>query len=431
MVILLVLTRKVVLLLAAMWSVCSAELITVERYKGGKAEIRCPYREEWRSHQKYICKGSKMECITFLGDNDIETEDEERSSKWRYSLYDDKGVRVFIVTITNLMSDDAGTYWCGVKRFGLDPEVYGDWCCENPAEVTGSEEVTGYEERSVSIHCMYNEKNEDNEKYFCKANTLSKCVVDVKVTTTKSQNGRFSLFDNRTAGAFTVTITRLTQEDAGRYLCGVQNNHTTNTLSAVQLVIKISPTLSSPPIATSVSPSSVSSPSSILTSTHNSSDTSVVIIVSGTQVMLLLVLVVSLFIVYRWKCNKETVDSSASRLNTDTGTNSEGCHGDGDYEEIKDRPLQSSSGSVTTTIYATANLPTSPTDSLNYANVNFHKDPSCPNEATVAIAKEGTSPGYYATVNIGQSPAYSTVNHPHSTSEAPPIYYTVSKPRDL
>uniref|UniRef100_A0A8C7USJ1 Immunoglobulin V-set domain-containing protein n=1 Tax=Oncorhynchus mykiss TaxID=8022 RepID=A0A8C7USJ1_ONCMY len=324
MVILLVLTLKVVLLLAAMWSVYSAELITVERYKGGKAEIRCPYREEWRSHQKYLCKGSKMECITFLGDNDIETEDEERSSKWRYSLQDDKGVRVFIVTITNLMSDDAGTYWCGVERFGLDPEVYG-----------------------------------------------------------------------------------------------------------------VSPTLFSPPTATSqptansISPSSVSSPSSILTSTHNSSDTSVVIIVSGTQVMLLLVLVVSLFIVYRWKCNKETVDSSASRLNTDTGTNSEGCHGDGDYEEIKDRPLQSSSGSVTTTIYATANLPTSPTDSLNYANVNFHKDPSCPNEATVAIAKEGTSPGYYATVNIGQSPAYSTVNHPHSTSEAPPIYYTVSKPRDL
>ncbi|XP_031662910.1 CMRF35-like molecule 1 [Oncorhynchus kisutch] len=370
MVILLVLTLKVVLVLAAMWSVCSAELITVERYKGGKAEIRCPYREEWRSHQKYICKGSKMECIKFLGDNDIETEDEEQSSKWRYSLYDDKGVRVFIVTITNLMSDDSGTYWCGVERFGLDPEVHGDWCCENPAEVTGSEEVTGYEERSVSIHCMYNEKNEDNEKYFCKANTLSKCLVDVKVTTTKSQNGRFSLFDNKTDRVFTVTITRLTQEDAGRYLCGVQNNHTTNTLSAVQLVIKISPTLSSPPIATSVSPSS------ILTSTHNNSDTSVVIIVSGTLVMLLLVLVVSLLIVYRWKFNKETADSSAPRVNTDTRINIEGCHGDGDYEEIKDRLLQSSSGSETNTIYSTANLPTSPSDCLNYAKINFHKDPS-------------------------------------------------------
>ncbi|XP_029582116.1 CMRF35-like molecule 5 isoform X4 [Salmo trutta] len=305
MVILLVLTLKIVLLLAAVWSVCAAELITGEGYKGGKAKIRCPYREEWRSHQKYLCKGSKMECITFLGDNDIETEDEEWTSKWRYSLHDDKGVRVFIVTITNMVSDGAGTYWCGVERFGLDPEVYGDWCCENPSEVTGSEEVT------VSIHY-----------------------------------------------------------------------------------------------------------------------TSVVIIVSGILVMLLLLLVVSLLTVYRWKLNKETADSSAPRVNTDTRINRECCHGDGDYEEIEDRPLQSSSGGETTTIYATANLPTSPSDSLNYASVNFHKDPSCPNEATVAIAKEGTSPGDYATVNIAQSPAYSTVNHPQSTSEAPPIYYTVSKPRD-
>uniref|UniRef100_A0A674CHL5 CMRF35-like molecule 8 n=1 Tax=Salmo trutta TaxID=8032 RepID=A0A674CHL5_SALTR len=344
MVILLVLTLKIVLLLAAVWSVCAAELITGEGYKGGKAKIRCPYREEWRSHQKYLCKGSKMECITFLGDNDIETEDEEWTSKWRYSLHDDKGVRVFIVTITNMVSDGAGTYWCGVERFGLDPEVYGDWCCENPSEVTGSEEVT------VSIH--------------------------------------------------------------------------------------FSPTLSSPPIATSIStssmssPSSVSSPSSILASTHNSSDTSVVIIVSGILVMLLLLLVVSLLTVYRWKLNKETADSSAPRVNTDTRINREGCHGDGDYEEIKDRPLQSSSGCETTTIYSTANLPTSPPDSLNYASVNFHKNTSWPNEATAAITKEGTFSGDYATVNVSQSRAYSTVNHPHRYSEAPPIYSTVSKTRD-
>ncbi|XP_029582112.1 CMRF35-like molecule 7 isoform X3 [Salmo trutta] len=317
MVILLVLTLKIVLLLAAVWSVYTVELITVEGYKGGKAEIRCPYREEWRSHQKYLCKGSKMECITFLGDNDIETEDEEWTSKWRYSLHDDKGVRVFIVTITNMVSDGAGKYWCGVERFGLDPEVYG-----------------------------------------------------------------------------------------------------------------VSPTLSSPPTATSQPTANSISPSSILPSTHNRSDTSVVIIVSGTLVMLLLVLVVSLLIVYRGKFNKETADSSAPKVNTDTRINREGCHGDGEYEEIKDRPRQSSSGGETTTVYATANLPTRPFDSLNYANVNFHKNPSCPNEATVAIAKEGTSPGDYATVNIGQSPAYSTVNHPHSTSEAPPIYYIVSKPRD-
>ncbi|XP_038838158.1 uncharacterized protein LOC120035655, partial [Salvelinus namaycush] len=119
-----------------------------------------------------------------------------------------------------------------------------------------------------------------------------------------------------------------------------------------------------------------------------------------------------------------------------------GCHGDSDYEEIKERPLRSDSDAATSTIYATANLPTSHSDSLHYASVNFHKNPSgpneatdsitkegsCPNETTAAITTEGTSSCDYATVN--KSPAYSTVNHPHSCSEAPPIYSTISKPRD-
>ncbi|XP_042164241.1 CMRF35-like molecule 1 isoform X2 [Oncorhynchus tshawytscha] len=288
MVNLLVLTLKVVLLLAAVWSVCSAELITVEGYEGGKAEIRCPYREEWRSHQKYLCKG---DCPVFNKNKVIKTEAGENSaSKGRYSLKDIREESVFIVTITKLMINDSGKYWCGVTNLLADD---------------------------------YTEVN--------------------------------------------LTVSR---------------------------------------------------------------DTSVVIIVSGTLVMLLLVLVVSLLIVYRWKFNKETAVSSAPRVNTDTRINIEGCHGDGHYEEIKDRPLQSSSGSETPTIYATANLPTSPSDSLNYASVNFHKDPSCSNEATVAIAKNSTFSGDYATVNISQNPAYSTVFHPHSSSEAPPIYSTVSKSRD-
>ncbi|XP_031662908.1 CMRF35-like molecule 1 isoform X1 [Oncorhynchus kisutch] len=234
MVNLLVLTLKVVLLLAAVWSVCSAELITVEGYEGGKAEIRCPYREQLRSHQKYLCKG---DCSVFNKDKVIETEAGENSaSKGRYSLKDNREESVFIVTITNLTLNDAGRYWCGVDKWGKDNYI----------------------------------------------------KVNLEV----------------------------------------------------------------------------------------SEDTSVVIIVSVTLVMLLLVLVVSLFIVYRWKFNKETADSSAPRVNTDTRINIEGCHGDGDYEEIKDRPLQSSSGSEITTIYSTANLPTSPSDCLNYANINFHKDPS-------------------------------------------------------
>uniref|UniRef100_A0A4W5PVM5 Uncharacterized protein n=1 Tax=Hucho hucho TaxID=62062 RepID=A0A4W5PVM5_9TELE len=79
--------------------------------------------------------------------------------------------------------------------------------------------------------------------------------------------------------------------------------------------------------------------------------------------------------------------SSTHRLSPDTGNNEGGCHGDGDYEEIKERPLRSDSGAVTTTIYATANLPTSHSDSPHYATVNFHKNSNGPNEPTATITK--------------------------------------------
>uniref|UniRef100_A0A8C7HYW2 Immunoglobulin domain-containing protein n=1 Tax=Oncorhynchus kisutch TaxID=8019 RepID=A0A8C7HYW2_ONCKI len=102
---------------AAVWSVCSAELITVEGYEGGKAEIRCPYREEWRSHQKYLCKG---DCSVFNKDKVIKTEAGENSAS-----KDIREESVFIVTITNLTLSDAGRYWCRVDtvKWKLDNYV--------------------------------------------------------------------------------------------------------------------------------------------------------------------------------------------------------------------------------------------------------------------------------------------------------------------
>lgn len=107
---------------AAVWTVRTAELITVEGYEGGKAEIRCPYREEWRSHQKYLCKGV---CPVLNKDKVIKTEAGENSaSKGRYSLKDNREESVFIVTITNLTLKDAGRYWCGVETATWKPDHY-------------------------------------------------------------------------------------------------------------------------------------------------------------------------------------------------------------------------------------------------------------------------------------------------------------------
>ncbi|XP_071246056.1 CMRF35-like molecule 8 [Salvelinus alpinus] len=371
----------------------------------------------------------------------------------RFSVSDNRSERFSTVTIRDLTEDDTGTYWCGVvaSYISLITQVQlhvTDWRDVKPINVTGQ---VG---EIARLTCKYPDDHKSNEKLFCKGDSPLTCEDNVRTTVHNEvvYKGRFSLRDNPRTSVFTVHIKELRTEDSGTYWCVSDRrwrpaDYTRFILSVVAPTTTITKTkttapptttflsLSSPSssLSSSSSSSSPASSSSSPASSLNGSGTSVVIMVSVSLVVLLLV--ISLIIVYRWKYNKVTGSvSSTHRVSPDTGNNEGGCHGDGDYEEIKERPLRSDSGAATSTIYATANLPTRHSDSLHYSTVNFHKIPSCPNEATAtitkegscpneataAIAKEGTSSCDYATVNC-QSPTYSTVNHPHSSSEAPPI----------
>ncbi|XP_031667465.1 CMRF35-like molecule 7 isoform X2 [Oncorhynchus kisutch] len=268
---------------------------------------------------------------------------------------------------------------------------------------------TAFLEGEANIRCNYPEDHEDDIKYFCKeSNDFKTCVYMVAAHQTSAEAGRFSLSDNRTERFSTVTISDLTEDDTGTYWCGVETSRTeqrySTLITQVKLLVIMKPTntttttTTAPPDPPTTTFLSSSPPSS---SSLNGSGTSVVIMVSVSLVVLLLL--ISLIIVYRWKYNKDTGSvSSTHRVSPDTVNNEGGCHGDGDYEEIMERPLQSDSDAATSTIYATANLPTSYSDSPHYASVNFHKNPS--------------------------SPTYSTVNHPHCSSEAPLISSTGSIP---
>ncbi|XP_070964901.1 CMRF35-like molecule 8 [Oncorhynchus clarkii lewisi] len=440
----------IVILLSFMTGCLSSFKVT--GYSGGTVIIYCDYYIEQRSNEKYFCKRQ----------NSLSCKDQIRTvlrNTWkhsgRFSLYDNTGENYFKVIIRQLTKQDEGTYWCGVDKpiipdsyTKVELEVKNDDCCEK--SVTETAFLGG----EATIRCNYPEDHEDNIKYFCKeSNDFKTCVYMIAAHQTTAEAGRFSVSDNRTERFSTVTISDLTEDDTGTYWCGVETSRTEQRyitlITQVKLLVIMKPTNTTttttappdPPTTTFLSPSSSSSSSSSSPpSSLNGSGTSVVIMGSGSLVVLLLV--ISLIIVYRGKYNKVTGSvSSTHRVSPDTVNNDGGCHGDGDYEEIMERPLQSDSDAATSTIYATANLPTSRSESPHYASVNFHKIPSGPNEATAtitkegscpneditAITKEGTSSCDYATVNC-QSPTYSTVNHPHCSSEAPPISSTGSIP---
>nr|XP_046190541.1 polymeric immunoglobulin receptor-like isoform X2 [Oncorhynchus gorbuscha] len=436
---------------------CCEKSVTETAVLGGEATIRCIYPEDHEDDIKYFCKEQDRFICNSMNSKNNKISDTVQ----RFSVSDNRGERFSTVTISDLTVDDTGTYWCGVETSRTEQRYITlitqvkllviNWRDVKPINVT---EQVG---ETARLTCKYPDDHKRNEKFFCKGDSPLTCEDNVRTTVHHEvvYKGRFSLRDNPRTTVFTVHIKELRPEDSGTYWCGSDRrwrpaDFTRLILSVVAPTTTIMKTkttapptttflsLSSPSSSSSSSPSSFSPASSL-----NGSGTSEVIMVSVSLVVLLLL--ISLILFYRWKYNKATGSvSSTHRVSPDTGNNEGGCHGDGDYEEIMERPLQSDSDAATSTIYATANLPTSYSDSPHYASVNFHKIPRfpdearvtitkegrCPNDATASIAKVGISSCDYATVNFGQSPVYSTVNHPHSSSEAPPIYSTISKPRD-
>ncbi|XP_064857149.1 uncharacterized protein LOC135560051 isoform X1 [Oncorhynchus nerka] len=101
-------------LLCAVSCVTSA-VITKRGTEGGNDTIQCHYDRGFMTHQKYLSKGIWAYRVDV-----IKTQTHQHPAvthKGRFSLYDDTERRVFTVTITNLVLEDSGTYWCGINTW--------------------------------------------------------------------------------------------------------------------------------------------------------------------------------------------------------------------------------------------------------------------------------------------------------------------------
>uniref|UniRef100_A0A8B9H499 Immunoglobulin domain-containing protein n=1 Tax=Astyanax mexicanus TaxID=7994 RepID=A0A8B9H499_ASTMX len=71
----------------------------VTGYSGGEVLIKCKYDKEYKSNNKYFCRGS-CKIWTTLG---------------KFSLYDNRETEIFTVRFNNLTKGDSGEYWCGAE----------------------------------------------------------------------------------------------------------------------------------------------------------------------------------------------------------------------------------------------------------------------------------------------------------------------------
>ncbi|XP_039469207.1 polymeric immunoglobulin receptor-like [Oreochromis aureus] len=207
------------------------EVIHVTGYVGSAVKVSCSYDQGYESYEKYLCQN---DCHS---DNDvlITTSNPVKS---KYRIHDDKTARIFTTSISDLRSADAGKYWCGVSRFGRDIytevelKLVQDSCCNSVKEV---ESYAGY---SVSFSCPYESRYQNNLKYICKGTQPSMCLQRALITSYNNQNGRFRFDDENILTQFTTKISRLTQSDSGRYLCGIQRNSDLHLFCAFELKVK-------------------------------------------------------------------------------------------------------------------------------------------------------------------------------------------------
>ncbi|XP_058863768.1 CMRF35-like molecule 8 isoform X2 [Acipenser ruthenus] len=121
--------------------------------------------------------------------------------------------------------------------------------------VKSAEVFYGIEGGNVKIDCPYQPEYNDNKKYLCHTRwMLINALISSGEPETLVTKGRFSLYDNRSASVFTVTITELTQKDAGTYYCGVDINWSTDKYTEVKVTVNKAP--KTPPTTTRATRSS-------------------------------------------------------------------------------------------------------------------------------------------------------------------------------
>uniref|UniRef100_A0A8D2ALM2 CD300 molecule like family member g n=1 Tax=Sciurus vulgaris TaxID=55149 RepID=A0A8D2ALM2_SCIVU len=91
----------------------------ISGFEGDTVSLKCTYGEEQRKLRKYWCKEigifvSRCSSTIYSG------KDGQEITKDRVSIRDSPQELAFTVTLRDLTLQDAGKYWCGADRLGVD-----------------------------------------------------------------------------------------------------------------------------------------------------------------------------------------------------------------------------------------------------------------------------------------------------------------------
>ncbi|XP_067863879.1 polymeric immunoglobulin receptor-like [Heptranchias perlo] len=272
---------------------------------GGSITVRCQYSiPSNRDFEKYWCKGAqRFSCTVMAGTRRLQQEEFNRMS-----IVDNQTSGVFSVTMEQLSLNDAGWYWCGIAKVGKD-EMASVKLNVPEGGLTGPKEVYGTLGGAVTVACQYHVPYYKNyEKYLCKGTEKKSCSV---IAGTQKQNvndsRRIIVADNQISGVFSVTISKLLMEDAGRYWCGI-------TITGYDKMVPVQLNISEP-LTTSTQPNELQK---TITWRNESTTNLSIILVPLLGVLIVLILVATIFVT---RCRKQTTAGKKGLTHTEEESN--------------------------------------------------------------------------------------------------------------
>ncbi|XP_055013899.1 polymeric immunoglobulin receptor-like isoform X4 [Boleophthalmus pectinirostris] len=252
---------------------CCDSVHSIQRYEGSTVSIICPHQREEVNSFKYVCKGSQP-------------------STCRKRALVTATTKQNTLELSAITKQDAGSYLCGVERsnnfddFSRVELTVFEWCC------VSSRDVKGFLGQSVTLQCPYPSEHHSNTKFLCKGEQRATCQTVVNST---APRGRFSLQEAHPS--FSVTITGLGPTDAGTYWCGSDSQWT-----AGKNYTKIQLTLEYLKVTTVTPTNTTNRNGSETTLLHKDGQTIFQIILFVVPGLLLILIIVTSVIVYKYSC---------------------------------------------------------------------------------------------------------------------------------
>ncbi|XP_049717411.1 CMRF35-like molecule 7 isoform X3 [Elephas maximus indicus] len=106
----------------------------------------------------------------------------------------------------------------------------------------GPESVSGSEEGSVTVQCHYDTGWETHRKWWCQGKIWNFCKILIQSRGSEQEvkKDRMSIRDNHRNRSFTVTMEKLSREDADTYWCGIEKKGSD---LGVQVKVTVGPAL--------------------------------------------------------------------------------------------------------------------------------------------------------------------------------------------